>query len=217
MLENRISDFDESWDRTINLMFWQDGSQDAKKVPGLQSILTDTPVQGTTGGLNRATYWWWSHRALVGNSKITSSAQDQTLSRRLRSELRQLRRYNGKPSVALCGSQFIDALELEVQEKGVYTQEGFTQDGKTDLGMAKIKMRGLGTFEYDPTMDDIGWGKRCVLIDPKHITQRPMAQEDGKVLTPERPYQYMVFLHTKTWTGGLTSNQLNCHGLYEVA
>ena len=217
VLENRISDFDESWDRTINLMFWQDGSQDAKKVPGLQSILTDTPTQGTTGGLNRATYWWWSHRALVGNSKITASAQDQTLSRRLRSELRQLRRYNGKPSVALCGSQFIDALELEVQEKGVYTQEGFTQDGKTDLGMAKIKMRGLGTFEYDPTMDDIGWGKRCVLIDPKHIAQRPMAQEDGKVLTPERPYQYMVFLHTKTWTGGLTSNQLNCHGLYEVA
>jgi hypothetical protein len=216
-LENRIADFDESWDRTVNYMFWQDGSQDAKKIQGLQSLIIDNYNQGTTGGLNRATYWWWQNRALVGNNKITASGADQTLTRRLRSELRQLRRFGGKPSTALCGSQFIDALELEVQEKGVYTMEGFANEGKTDMGMAKIRMRGLGVFEYDPTMDDLGWGKRCVVLDPKRITLRPMAQEDGKVLTPERPYQYMVFLHTKTWTGALQATQLNCHGVYEVA
>lgn len=216
-LENRIMDFDESWDRTVNYMFWQDGSQDAKKIPGLLSILTDTPNQGTTGGQNRATYWWWQHRALVGTTKITSSPSDQTLSRRLRSELRQLRRYMGKPTTALCGSQFIDALELEVQEKGVYTMEGFANEGKNDMGMAKIRMRGLGTFEYDPTLDDLGLGKRCYIIDPSKIQLRPMMQEDGKVLTPERPYQYMVFLHTKTWTGALTCKQLNANGVYEVA
>lgn len=216
-LENRLEDFSESWDRTVNYMFWQDGSQDAKKIPGLLSILTDTPAQGTTGGQNRATYWWWQHRALVGATKITASGADQTLTRRLRSELRQLRRYSGKPTKALCGSQFIDALELEVQEKGIYTQEGFTSNGKTDMGMASISMRGLGTFEYDPTLDDLGFGKRCYIFDPTKIQLRPMSQEDGKVLTPERPYQYMVFLHTKTWTGALTCKQLNAHGVYEVA
>lgn len=217
VLENRIADFNESYDRTTNLMFWQDGSQDAKKVPGLLSILTDTPTQGTTGGLNRASYWWWQHRALVGNNKITPSAANQTLSRRLRSELRQLRRFQGKPTLALCGSGFIDGLELEVAEKGVYTQEGFAKEGTNDMGMAKIKMRGLGTFEYDPTLDDLGLGKRCYIIDTRRILMRPMAAEENKVLTPERPYQYMVFLHTKTWTGGLTCNHLNANGVYEVA
>ena len=217
LLENRIEDFDESWERTVNFMFWQDGTQDAKKIPGLLSILTDTPAQGTTGGLNRATYWWWQHRALVGNNKITASGTDQTLTRRLRSEIRQLRRYGGKPTKALCGSMFIDALELEVQEKGVYTMEGFANEGKTDLGMANIRMRGLGTFEYDPTLDDLGYGKRCYIFDTTKIQLRPMAQEDGKVLTPERPYQYMVFLHTKTWTGAITCKQMNAHGIYEVA
>jgi hypothetical protein len=216
-LENRLMDFSESWDRTVNFMFWQDGSQDAKKIGGMLSLLLDTPTQGTTGGLNRATYWWWQNRALVGNNKITASPTDQTLTRRLRSELRQLRRYGGKPTQALCGSQFIDALELEVQEKGVYTMEGFANEGKTDMGMAKIRMRGLGTFEYDPTLDDLGYGKRCYIFDTSKIMLRPMAQEDGKVLTPERPYQYMVFLHTKTWTGVLTAKQLNAHGVYEVA
>ena len=217
LLENRIADFDESWDRTMNFMLWQDGSQDAKKIPGLQSFLTDTPAQGTTGGLNRATYWWWQHRAFVGDNKIVASATNQTLSRRLRSDLRQLRRFGGKPTVALCGSGFLDNLELEVQEKGVYTMEGFANEGKNDMGMAKIRMRGLGTFEYDPVMDDLGWGKRCVVFDGSKIKLRPMDQEDGKVLTPERPYQYMVFLHTKTWTGVMTAKQLNAHGLYEVA
>jgi hypothetical protein len=217
VLENRIQDFNESYDRTLNLMLWQDGTADAKKVPGVLSILTDTPATGTTGGLNRATYWWWQHRALVGSNKITASATNQTLSRRLRSELRQLRRYQGKPTVALCGSAFIDALELEVAEKGVYTQEGFAKEGTNDMGMAKIRMRGLGTFEYDPTLDDLGLSKRCYVLDTRRLQLRPMAQESNKISTPERPYQYMVFLHTKTWTGGLTCNHLNANGVYEVA
>ena len=217
VLENRITDFDESWDRTINLMYWQDGTQDAKKVPGVTNLILDVGNQGTTGGLNRATYWWWQNRSLVGANKIAPSGTDQTLSRRLRSELRQLRRYGGKPTVALCGSNFIDALELEVSEKGIYTQEGFANEGKNDMGMAKIKMRGLGTFEYDPTLDDLGFGKRCYILDMKRIKKRPMAQEDAKVSTPERPYQYMVFLHTKTHTAALEATQLNANGVYEVA
>jgi hypothetical protein len=216
-LENRIMDFDESWDRTINLMYWQDGSQDPKKVPGVLSIISDTPATGTVGGLNKATYWWWQTRGLVGNNKITASPTDQTLSRRLRSELRQLRRYTGKPTVALCGAGFIEALELEVQEKGIYTQEGFAKEGKNDLGMAKIKMRGLGTFEYDPTLDDLGYSKRCYIFDTRRLMKRPMTSEDAKILTPERPYQYMVFLHTKTHTAALTCNQLNAQGVYEVS
>jgi len=217
LLENRIEDFGESWDRTVNYMLWQDGTQDAKKPPGVLSVILDTSNVGTTGGLNRATYWWWQNRSLVGVNKIAASATDQTLSRRLRSELRQLRRYGGKPTVALCGTAFIEALELEVQEKGIYTQEGFAKEGKNDMGMAKIRMRGLGEFEYDPTLDDLGFSKRCYIIDPKHLKWRPMAQEENKISTPERPYQYMVFLHTKTTTGAITSNQLNAQGVYEIA
>jgi len=217
VLENRVEDFGESWDRTINYMFWQDGSQDAKKIPGVLSMLTDTGSQGTLGGQSRAAYWWWQQRVLAGSTKLTASGSEQTLTRRLRSEIRQLRRFGGKPDQVLCGSQFIDGLELEVQEKGVYTMEGFANEGKSDIGMTKIRMRGLGTFEYDPTLDDMGLGKRCYIFDSRMIQLRPMSQEDGKIMTPERPYQYMVFLHTKTWTGAMTCKQLNCNGVYEIA
>jgi hypothetical protein len=117
----------------------------------------------------------------------------------------------------LCGSNFIDSLELEVQEKGVYTMEGFKNEGKTDAGMASISMLGLGKFEYDPTMDDLGWGKRCLIMDKRRIRKRPMTSEDAKISTPARPYQYMVWLHTKTHTAALEATQLNANGVYEVA
>lgn len=214
ILENRLDDFGESWARMNNRMLWLDGTQDPKQTPGLLSILTDTPAVGNTGGLNRANYWWWSHRAAVGNNAITASAENQTLTRFLRSEIRKLKQYGGKPNKALAGNDFINALELEVQQKGVYTQEGFTKEN--DLGMNKIKMLGLGTFEYDPTLDDLGFSKRCYIMDSRRIQLRPMVDEDNKLSTPERPYQYMVFLRSMTWTGALVATQLNCHEVVEV-
>ena len=217
IMKNRTADYMESWLRIFNKTLWLDGTQDAKAVPGVTSILTDTPTAGTTASLSRVTYAWWRHRALVGNNKITASAADQTLTKTLRSEVRQLRRYGGKPDVLLCGSKFIEALELEVHEKGLYTMEGFKNEGKTDIGMAKISMRGVGTFEYDPTLDDLGYAKRAYFIDGRRLKLEPMEGEDMKVLHPERPYNVAVYLQSMTWTGGLVPTQLNCHGVYEVA
>lgn len=218
LLQNRFEDWGESWSRATNQMFWQDGSQDAKQPAGIRSILTDTPTVGNTGGLDRGANIWWRHRTLIAASggAITASAENQTLTKTLRTEWRQLIRYGGKPRVALCGSKFIDALELEVQDKGIYTQEGFTNAGQTDIGMAKIKMKDLGTFEYDPTLDDLGYSKRCYLIDTKRVKLRPMEGEDNKLMIPERPYNYFVFFKSMTWTGVMEATQLNSSGIYEV-
>ncbi len=225
VLKAKLASFGEGLARERQKMLWKDGTQDAKAIPGVTSILTDDPNNGTTGGLNRATYTWWRHRARVGalavaantGPKITASKTDQTLTKTLRAEVRQLVRYGGKPSLLLCGSDFIANLEEEVHEKGIYTQEGFKNEGKTDIGMAKISMRGVGTFEYDPTLDDLGRSKFCYFIDPRHLVLRPMEGEWNKILNPTRPYNYLVFLKTVTDTGGLIADMLNCHGVYEVA
>lgn len=214
ILGNRLADYGESWARAMNDMVWRDGAQDAKAMPGLLSILTDVNNAGTTGGLDKATYSWWRQRSSLG---IVPSATDQTLTQTLRRELIQLRRYGGRPNRAFAGADFIDALQREVQAKGIYTQEGFKREGATELGMASIHMMDLGTFEYDPTLDSLGFSKRCYVYDDRHIQLMPMDGEDNKVLKPERPYNYAVFLQSMTWTGALVANQLNCHGIYSVA
>lgn len=217
LMEDKLDDMSEGSARSFNEILWRDGSQSAKVFPGVQSIISLTPTVGTTGGIDRAGNVWWRNRALVGSNKITANGTTQALSKTLRSEQRQLRRYGGKPSLVLCGSQFIDALELEVSEKGIYTQEGFNNSGKTDIGMADISMRGVGRFQYDPTLDDLGMSKFCYMIDPKHLYLDTMEGEDMKTHAPARPPEKYVLYRGLTYTGGMVADMLNCHAVYEIA
>lgn len=217
LLEDKLDDMAEGSARSFNEILWRDGSQSSKVFPGVQSIITLSPAVGTTGGIDRAGNTWWRNRAKAGASKITASASLRTLSKTLRSEVRHLRRYGGRPSLLLCGSSFIDALELEVSEKGTYTQEGFTKAGSTDIGLADISMRGVGRFVYDPTLDDLGMAKFCYAIDPRHLYLETMDGEDMKQHAPARPPEKYVMYRGITYTGGLVADQLNCHGVYEVA
>lgn len=217
LLEDKLDDMAEGSARSFNEILWRDGTQSSKVFAGVQSIITTSPTTGVTGGIDRATNSWWRNRALVGASKITASASSQTLSKALRAEVRQLRRYGGRPSLLLCGSSFLENLELEVQEKGYYSMSGFTNKGQTDIGLAAISMRGVGEFQYDPTLDDLGYSKFCYFIDPKHVYLDVMDGEDWKQHNPARPPEKYVLYRGLTWTGGLLADQLNCHGVYEVA
>jgi len=213
ILKNRMSDFGESWARATTTMWWQDGSQDAKQPAGIPAFITDAPALGSTGGLSRVTYAAWRNRASLA---LAPSAQNSTLIQFLNSELVQLRRFGGKPNKALCGSAWLDALRLELFAKGYFTMQGFQGDKATDLGMGGLHITGMGKFEYDPFLDQLGMSKRCYILDGSKIRIQPMEQEDNKVLTPERPYNYMLYLYGMTWTGCMTCNQLNGNGVYSI-
>lgn len=213
ILKNRMADFAESYARGKARLFFLDGSQDPKAMPGLQSIIQDTPAVGTVGGISKSAYPWWQSRASL---TIQPSGENQTMCRFFQSELRLLRLFGGRPDTAFCGQDFMNALEMEIRAKGVYTQEGFTKDETNDFGQGAISLKGLGKFTWEPMLDQLGYGKRCYILDSRHIKVRPMEDEDDKTLTPVRPYNYLVFLHNITWTGAMTANQLNCHGIYSI-
>lgn len=214
LLENRMADYGESWARSMNSMMWGDGVADSKQIPGLQAILPFTGnATATVGGLSQATYAWWRHIVVLD---IVPSAENQTLVETLVLNLRQLKRYGGKPNKALCGSKFLAALRLEKRKGMQYTQSGFAK-GKTDLGDAGESLAEVGDFQYDPTMDDIGFDRYCVILDSRRCTLRPMEGEWNKVITPERPYNYFVFLKSMTCTGALQMTQMNCHAVFSVA
>lgn len=214
LLMERLDDYKESWARAMESMLWSDGSQDAKAVPGVTNLLIDNPAVGITGGLDRATYDWWRNRALLN---IQASEENQTLSKALRSEQRIIRKFGGMPNRWVGGSDFISALELEVQAKGNYTLEGFTKEGATDLGMAQIRMMGVGICEYEPELDRRGQSKYSYMYDDRRVQLYPMMEEENKLLTPERPYQYMIFLKSMTWTGAFCTNQLNANEVFSVS
>lgn len=211
VLKNRLDDFGESWSRSLDHLFWMDGSQDAKAMPGLTSLLLDDPSVTAVGGLSPATYPSWKNRASVGT--LTASGENSNIMRFLSQEEIQLKRYGGKPDIRLMGSDFRNAVEIELRAKGLYTQHGY--EGKHELGIGDIVFNGQ-ILKYAPWLDDHGRSKYCYFIDSRRLKLRPMEGEQNRIVSPERPYNYAVFLRSMMTTLALVVTQRNCHGVYSI-
>lgn len=223
LLQDKLEDMSESQARRFDSMLHKDGTQDAKEVPGIPAFIRKDPTTGTVGGLSAASNTWWRNRSLVDNTgtggsdaRITPSTSLQTLTKTLRAEVRQLRRYGKGKYVLIAGSRFLEALDAEVAEKGQYTQDGFIKQGSTEIGMGEVSMRGVGTFIYDPTLDDLSMQKFCYFIDVNAIQLRVMEGEEWKRHNPERPHNQYSMYKAVTWTGGMIAKQLNTSAIYEV-
>jgi len=217
ILDDKMEDMDEGMARSFNNILWRDGTQSSKVFGGVTSIVALDPTTGVAGGIDRSQNTWWRNRAKVGANKITHSTSLQTLTKTLRNEVRQLRRYGGKPNLVLCGSTALERLEAEVAEKGTYTQEGFVKNGTLDVGLADISLRGVGQFLYDPTMDELGMEEFIYILDDRFLQLLVMQNEDMKKHSPARPPEKYVTYRGVTWTGTLISKKMNCHGVYETA
>jgi len=215
LLEDKLEDMSEGTARGMNDMFWKDGTQDAKQVPGIRSFILDDPTSATVvAGIDQSASSWWRNRASLAVD--SSTATNQNLVNVLQSEFRQLRRYGGNPDTFLAGSDFIEALEKEIRSKGDYSQTGFINNGKNDAGMADLAFKGLA-IEYDPTLDDMSQSKYGYVMDCKTIMPMVMDGEDMKSHNPARPEDKYVIYRAVTWTGGLICNQRNANGVYSIA
>lgn len=215
MLKDKIEDLMEGTDRGMNTMYWKDGTQDAKQVPGIMSFILDDPTTAVSVlGVDQSTNTWWRNRAVLAMNSGTPA--NQVVVQTLQREWRQLRRYGGNPNLVLCGSAFIDFMEQELRSKGNYTLEGWTSSKTTDASIADITFKGV-KFQYDPTLDDLGRSKYCYALDTKHIFPMVIEGESMKKHSPERPAQQYLFYRALTWVGGLICDQRNAQGVYSIA
>lgn len=224
MLESKLDDMNEGYAAGMNNMLWLDGSQSTKDVPGIQYLISADPTVGVVGGIDRALQPLWRNIArTAANATTTANANDgaitpsttsHTLIRTLQGLVRKLTRYGNPDHLILCGSAFLDALEDEAFSKGILTQTGF--DNGLDVGIGQISLRGLGSFQYDPTLDDLGLENFAYFIDTKAIKLRPIEGEDRKRHSPARPHDRMVVYRSLTWAGGMTMTQSNTSMVVEA-
>jgi len=215
LMKDKVEDMIEGTDRGMNEMFWNDGSQDPKEVPGVTSfVLNDPTSAAVVGGIDQSANEWWRNRATLGITATTPA--DQNIVTTLQKEWRQLRRYGGRPNLVLAGSDFIEAMEKELRAKGNYTLEGWTSKGKTDASIADVSFKGVN-FQYDPTLDDMGKAKFCYVLDTRYIHPMAIEGESMKKHNPARPETKYVFYRALTWVGGLVCRQRNAQGVYSIA
>ncbi|TDX21890.1 hypothetical protein DFO67_1329 [Modicisalibacter xianhensis] len=221
LMEDKLEDMSEGMARDMNEYFWGDGTADAKGPMGVTGLIVDDPSTGSLGGIDRAANAWWRNRSHIATTTASdklnvATNNDNKIANFLQSEIRQLRRYGGRPTLGLAGSTFLDYLEAELRKAGYYTQNGWQNQGGIDIGMANPRLKGV-TIDYDPTLDDLSLDKRLYLMDPRHIFPYVMQGEDMKTHNPARPHDRYMIYKAVTWTGNVVVNQLNCHGVYEIA
>jgi hypothetical protein len=214
LLEDKVDDMMEGFARSFTQMLWLDGTQDAKAVAGIRSFILDNPAaSGSTFGIDRGSNTWWRNRASLNID--VSTATNQNLVNRLQNEVRQLRRYGGKPDLFLCGSDFLDGFEKELRARGNYTLEGWANKGTIDASIADVSFKGV-MLQYEPVLDDLGYSKYGYMLDTKHLMLMVMDGEDRKIHTPARPPEKYVMYRAITWTGALICDQLNAQGVYSI-
>lgn len=215
MLKDKVEDLMEGTDRGMNQMFWKDGTQDSKQVPGILSFVLDDPTTAVSVlGIDQSTNTWWRNIA-----QLSIASSDPTLQgavNALQTQWRQIRRYGGRPNLVLCGSDWLTWMEKELRAKGNYTLEGWTSKKSTDASIADITFKGVN-FQYDPTLDDLSRSKYCYVLDTKHIYPMVIEGESMKKHSPERPAQQYLFYRALTWVGGLVCDQRNAQAVFSIA
>ena len=215
VMQDKLEDLSEGWKRGMNLIFWKDGTQDSKVLPGILSFILDNPTSATVvGGIDQSLNPWWQNRAAL-NINNAQAASAQSVVQTLQKEVRQLRRFGGRPTKALAGSLFMDWFERELRALGNYTLEGWQRTGSIDAGVADLVFKGIDIV-YDPTLDDLGRSKYLYLLDPKTIYPMVVSGEDMKKHSPARPETKYAFYRAITWVGGLVCDQRNANGVYSV-
>lgn len=212
ILQNKLEDAAEGWAAGFNNILWGDGTASAKVFPGIPYFIADAPAVGVVGGIDRATQPLWRNVAVLA---LVPDAATQALTVALRRSVRLLTKYGTPKYKILCGSAFMDAMELEYSAKGQYSQTGFSSGG--DVGVGKLSLNGLGTFEYDPTLDLLGKSKYCYFIDMSKFKLMPIEGEDMKKHYPARPHNVMAIYRSWTWAGALAAKQLNTSAVFSIA
>lgn len=222
LLDDKMTDLMQGMLDSLNTQFWEDGTGSATDLIGLTGLVTDVPSVGTVGGINRATAgneFWRNLSYTVANANaITGNVANggATLTE-IQKIMRQLKRFGGKPSMACCGSAFLEQMELEFRANGNYSLDGFSKGG--DISIGGLRWQGVD-FIYDPTMDaTIAGDDRsnfCYLIDERYFTLRTLEGDDFKVHSPARPEDQYVLNKGVTWSGAITSPRWNVHAVLEV-
>lgn len=213
LLNDKIEDMKEGWDRGFNAMYWANGVATPNLVPGIKSFIVDAPAAaGSVFGIDPVVNTWWRNRANLTIS-LGSSAATGAVFQTLQREFRQLRRFGGRPDSILAGSDMMARMEDELKAQGFYTQGGWAKTGSIDASVTDIAFKGV-MIEYDPTLDDMSESKRCYVLDSRTIKPMVVDGEDGKDHAPARPETKYVFYRARTWVGGLICNQRNANGVY---
>lgn len=225
LYDEKLDTLGEDYAYSLDRLIHGDGTADPKAIAGIQSIILDSPTVGSTGTIGRVANTFWRNRAATtanaaagGQGPITSAtANGGALIEFLEKEWLQLSKYRqGSANYKLfAGSDFIAAYRKEMRANGYYTQTGLK--GTVDGSQGDLEWK-KNPVTWDPTLDDLGLGKRCYVIDMSKRGVRLLYMDGNRMKkhNPARPYDRYVMYNGLTMTGVMVAKQLNTSAVYDI-
>jgi hypothetical protein len=219
----------------FDYMLHQNGSQSTTDIPGLDALISTTPLSGIVGGIDpsiSANSWWANY------ADLTVGASANLILDAMEKAWRATIRVGGQaPNFILAGSDYIDAYRDAVGSPGGAIQRQIFVGGSTGNKKPVTMDGGIGEgintglyfkgveIIWDPVMDVLGttddssvpWPSRCYFINTKHLKLRPIKGHWMIARRPPRVYDRYVHYWALTSKAALTTGKRNAHAVLALA
>lgn len=220
-IKDKAEDLDERAHESLSRLIWSDGTADPKSLAGILAHIRDNPTTGIVNGIDSGTNAWWRNRAFTtahgaagGQGAITSSTSNGgELLRVLHDDSRQLSIYGPIPDLFPCGSDFLEAAELEYRANGQYSQTGFTRGG--DAGVGSLAIHGV-TMYFEPELDLIGRSKYGYRISSQDLCLYTQQNNWMRTRNPARPHDELVVHQDLLFAGNMLTTRLRNQAVYQI-
>ncbi len=203
--ETLMLGYKEKFDYELHL----DGTQDVDSVPGLDALISTTPLTGTVAGIDRsvtANQAFWSNR-------VKLDVAIAALIEEMEKMWRDCTRLGGsQPNFLLAGTVFVDAFRAATK-LDVARQMNINERGGTSMDPAvnDLFFKGVQII-WDPVMDQLEsdlsptqeWDSRLYMLNTRFLKLRPAQGQDMVVRRPPRAYDRYTHYWGLTWRGGFT-------------
>ena len=220
LLEEQNSALRSGFEEKFSAACVLDGSGSADAIAGIDAIVSMTPNVGVVGGIDSATNTWWRNGAYTG---LTIGAAGNILTK-MEIAWRDCVRNGGKPDRIYVGWAFLEAYRDHLLKNASIQYAGgkaISADGGTDkLYFKGVPLEWVAEFDDDfggAVSPTIPFTKRCYFINRKHLTLRPMENQDMITRKPPRHYSKYEYYVAITWRGSLTCNRRNAHAVLSIA
>jgi hypothetical protein len=202
----------------LALELLQDGSANAKAIPGLDHLVSTDPITGTVGNIDASKASYWRNNA---NLEIAEA----DLIEEMEQTWRDFMRYGGQvPNKIIVGSGFLDAYRKAAGttinrqiEGGGNAKGGVSLDAST----TNVYFHGIA-LEWDPTFETLDaklgsitypWTDRCYFLNSNTLKFRPMQGHWMVKRKPERLPDRYVHYFGQTGKYGFTANKRNSNAV----
>jgi hypothetical protein len=225
-----IEEWDDAYDRNVELAWLRDGSYDTKAPVGLDGLVNLTPTTGTIGGKSRSNPLL-QHQVFTGltTTALTGTMRLKMTQARRRANLNSRGRAGSGIDMIMAGSDFIDSYVQFAINQGI--------DYQTPLANGQIKKVDIGIPEsgyhfenipivYCPTFDDlaviepsasVSWNKRAYMLNSKTFHFMQMEGLDKFQSHPADPSDQRVSRFSMDGRYCLAVSVPNANALVSVA